>query len=218
LNRSAGAVSRWSGFFTGLAVLAFLPAAGLLQNLPTAVLAAIVIGSVTQLLQFRGLLRRWRYTRLQGLIALSTFRLTLLLAPRVDYAVVIGIGAAIAVHLYREMRLDISSSEEDGVLTITLAGVLWFGSTHHLENYWRDLKPLPASISELRIDTTALGRTDLGGAMLVNELVREAEELGLATEVRGQDARVRKLLRRVRSVDADVHAWRERRHSRRSPD
>lgn len=213
LNRASGATSRWSGLFTGVAALAFLPAASLLQSLPTAVLAAIVIGSVTQLIEFRGLLRLWRYTRLQGLIALSTFLLTLALAPRVDYAVIIGVSFAIVVHLYREMKLDIKSSEQDGVLTIELIGVLWFGSTHLLEDYWRNLQPLPASVEELRIDTVALGRTDLSGAMLINELVKDAEESGVNAEVKGLDARVRKLLRRVRSVDADVRAWRRRRTS-----
>jgi SulP family sulfate permease len=211
LNRASGAASRWSGFFTGLAVLAFLPAAGLLRDLPTAVLAAIVIGSVTQLLQLRGLLRLWRYARLQGLIALTTFTVTLLLAPRVDYAVIIGISLAISVHLYREMKLDISSSEEDGRLTIRLAGVLWFGSTHLLEAYWRNHQPLQAGVTELHIDAAALGRIDLSGTLLINELLAEAEEHGRKAAVSGLDARVRSLLGRVRTVDSDVRAWQERR-------
>jgi SulP family sulfate permease len=211
LNRASGAVSRWSGFITGLAVLAFLPAAGLLQNLPTAVLAAIVISSVWQLLQLRGLLRLWRYARLQGLIALATFTVTLLLAPRVDFAVIIGIGLAIAVHLYREMKLDVTSTEDDGILHIRLAGVLWFGSTHQLEAFWRAQQPLTAGITEVRIDAAALGRIDLSGTLVINDLLKEAEERGLKASVTGLDARVRSLLGRVQTVDSDIRSWKERR-------
>ena len=46
LNRLSGARTRWSGAFTGLIVLAILPFAGVLANLPLAVLAGLVIGAV----------------------------------------------------------------------------------------------------------------------------------------------------------------------------
>ncbi|MEE2900396.1 MAG: SulP family inorganic anion transporter, partial [Gemmatimonadota bacterium] len=45
LNRLSNATSRWSGLVTGLGVLVFLPFAGVLAPLPTAVLAGIVIAA-----------------------------------------------------------------------------------------------------------------------------------------------------------------------------
>src|SRR5690606_40694102 len=61
LNRQAGARTRLSGAVAGLAVLAFLPFSGVLEGLPRAVLAAIVIVSATSLLQLGALLKLWRY-------------------------------------------------------------------------------------------------------------------------------------------------------------
>ena len=50
LNRLSGARTRWSGVVTGLAVLATLPAAPILSDMPKAALAGLIIASVVPLL------------------------------------------------------------------------------------------------------------------------------------------------------------------------
>src|SRR5690606_25729052 len=99
LNRQAGARTRLSGAVAGLAVLPF---ANVLEGLPRAVLAAIVVLSASSLLQLGALFKLWRYAKSQASTALATFVLTLVMAPRVDYAVVLGISLAVFTHLYRE--------------------------------------------------------------------------------------------------------------------
>lgn len=198
LNHSAGAVTRWSGMVTGVAVLAVLPFVGMLEALPKAVLAGVVIGAVGKLLRLRALLRLWHYARLQALTAYLTFLLTLTLAPRIDVAVVIGIGLAIAAHLYREMDLGISSREEDDVLVLRLSGVLWFGSTHLLEEYLPELFPPAPGVTKLRLDATALGRLDLSGALVLDTLLTEAERHGLDLELIGLRPHMQRVLDRIR--------------------
>jgi SulP family sulfate permease len=198
LNHSAGAVTRWSGLITGVAVLTVMPFVGLLSALPKAVLAGVVIGAVTKLLRFRSLLKLWRYARLQALTAYLTLLLTLALAPRIDVAVVIGIGLAIAAHLYREMDLGIATRQEGDVLVLRLSGVLWFGSTHLLEETLLELFPPPPEVVKLRVDATALGRVDLSGAMVLDSLLGEAERHRLALEVVGLRPHMQRVLDRLR--------------------
>lgn len=199
LNYLAGARTRLSGLVTGAAVLAFLPAAPLLSALPRAVLGAIVIGAVWSLLDLRGLARLWRYARLQAVTAYATFGLTLLLAPRIDYGVLLGIGLAVAAHLYRETRLGIVVRRSDDVLSVELAGVLWFGSTRRLETVLRPLLTTPRA-THLVIDAHGLGRLDLSGAMLLADLLSEAEARGLSAHVEGLEPHMQRVLERVQKT------------------
>ncbi len=197
LNKLAGAKTRWSGLVTGLCALAFLPFAGLLSPLPKAVLAAVVIAAVVNLLDLEGLVKLWRYAKLQALTAYATFALTLLLAPRVDYAVLLGIGLAVAAHLYREADLGVVTRREGNTLYLALSGVLWFGSAHQLEEVFERLLEAQPNASSLVIDTSGLGRVDLSGSLLLAELIDRAEARGLKTETEGLEPHMQRVLGRV---------------------
>ncbi|HEX7005330.1 MAG TPA: SulP family inorganic anion transporter [Trueperaceae bacterium] len=199
LNHAAGAVTRWSGMITGISVLAVLPFVGLLADLPEAVLAGVVISAVAKLVSLPSLLRLWTYARLQALTAYLTFLLTLALAPRIDVAVVIGIGLAIAAHLYREMDLGIVVREEGEELVLRLSGVLWFGSTHLLEEAQLELLPPAQGVERLKVDATALGRIDLSGSLVLDSLLSEAERHGLEVEVVGLRPHMKRVLERIRA-------------------
>ncbi len=83
LNHLAGAKTRWSGAFSGLTVLIFLPLAGVVSTLPRAVLAAIIITAGMNLVHYVSVIRIARYSRPQGLSAIVTAVATLAPAPRV---------------------------------------------------------------------------------------------------------------------------------------
>ncbi len=133
LNRLAGARSRWSGAVTGLSVLLFLPVAGILAPLPRAVLSGIVIAAVLSLMRFRQLAGLWRLSKPQALAAWTTFALTLILAPRIDLAVVLGILLALGIHAWREMQVRCDSWLEDTTFHLAPRGVLWFGSAPQMQ-------------------------------------------------------------------------------------
>jgi len=197
LNKLAGAKTRWSGLVTGLCALAFLPFTNLLSPLPKAVLAAVVIAAVVNLLDLEGLVKLWRYAKLQALTAYATFVLTLLLAPRVDYAVMLGIGLAVAAHLYREANLGVRIYREGDVLYLALSGVLWFGSAHQLEEAFERLLETQPDVSGLIIDASNLGRVDLSGSLLLAELISRAEGRGLKAETKGLEPHMQRVLSRV---------------------
>ena len=179
VNRMAGAKTRWSGAVTGVAVLAFLPFTFVIAPLPKAVLGAVVIAAVSKLIRLRELLVYKDLSWPQALLAWTTFVLTLLLAPRIDYAILSGVGLAVAIHLWREQGLVVRWCCEGDTLTITPLGVLWFGSAFQLEASLSDALAEHPQANILSLDLGGLGRIDLSGALAVQQLLVDAGEAGL---------------------------------------
>ncbi len=181
LNRLAGAKTKWSGLVTGLCVLAFIPIMGLLSPLPKASLAGILIASVFGLLRLPELWRLRQYSRPQGHIAWITFGLTLLLAPRIDYAVLAGIGLAVAHHLRREQRVLVDVWLDGEALNLRPRGVLWFGSAPLVEEVFNDALERHTQAKELVLRLGSLGRIDLSAAIMLGRLMNDAKKAGLTT-------------------------------------
>ncbi len=179
LNRASGARTRWSGAFTGLAVLAFLPFAGVLADLPSAVLAGIVIVAVISLIDLRTFAEYWRHSRPQFLVAVPTLVATLLLAPRVERGLLLGVGLALAVHLWREARLDVDSWRADGTLYVLPHGVLYFGSAPALDGAIRRLLAANPDATSVEIDLHRLGRVDLTGLYVLRDAASYARDAGV---------------------------------------
>jgi SulP family sulfate permease len=185
LNHMAGAATRLSGAVTGLVVLAFLPFASVLEPLPKAVLGAIVISAVIGLVRLRRLLLLWPVSKPQFAVAWTTFGLTLALAPHVEHAVLIGIALSIAVHLVRELRVEVDATVLGSTLEIRPSGVLWFGTAQALEERLIGLLDGHRGVTRVRLSLDGLGRIDLTGAIALDQLVEDAREAGLEVEVRG---------------------------------
>ena len=175
LNRAAGGRSRWSGAITGLAVLAFLPIADVLAPLPKAVLAGVVIAAVASLIDLRAMIRIARLSRGQAGVAWLTFATTLLLAPRIDQAVLVGIAASVGVHLWRERRVRINSTYDARTLRIEPVGVLYFGSAPLLDEALIAELAANPDAEKLIIDLQKVGRIDYSGALIIQDIAAHAE-------------------------------------------
>ncbi len=197
LNHLAGATSRWSGAITGLVVLAFLPFASVLEALPTAILAGIVITAVLGLVRVRPLARLWRLSKAQAAVGWSTFLLTLGLAPRVDHAVVLGMGAALVVHVLREMRPGSETRTVENTVHLHPKGVLWYGSAPRMERALLDELADAEDADRVVIHLGGLGRIDLSGALVLEQIVDDARKAGLDTRVKDVPPHARRILHRV---------------------
>ncbi len=138
VNRLAGGETRWSGGVTGLIVLAFLPFASILNPLPQAVLGAIVVGAVLGLLKPKAMLAMHRYSRLDALLAWATFIAALILAPNVQYAVLIGVALSALVHFARPLSLQAIDGAGDAVY-VRPEGLLWLGSYKRFDELLDDV-------------------------------------------------------------------------------
>lgn len=99
LNVSAGARTRWSSVFTGaFVVLVILAAAPLVQQVPLAVTAGILIVAALSALKPRDALHVWRADRVSAAIMVVTF--VLVLVVQLQYAVLVGAVISVLKHVY----------------------------------------------------------------------------------------------------------------------
>jgi SulP family sulfate permease len=92
-------------FFTVLALLVALSLGPLFAYLPRFALAAVVIMAVASLLDFRRLLALCRADRLDALVVLTTFAVTLLVGP--ERGILAGVAAAWLCYLWRTRRVPV---------------------------------------------------------------------------------------------------------------
>jgi SulP family sulfate permease len=197
LARVTHASSRWAGLVAGVGVLAFLPFSGVLSPLPRAVLSGIVIAAVWSLFRPRELLALWSLSKPQALVGWLTFGLTILLAPHVDHAVLLGILTAGAVHLWREVQLDVTTRREGDLLHVEPRGVLWFGSVPTLEDDLLDHLARERGVARIVIHCQGLGRIDLTGAWTLVEMLEEVRGAGIPITVAGIPEHARRVFHAV---------------------
>ncbi len=100
VNFDAGARTQMAAIITaGWVALAAMTFSGALAPLPKAVLAAIVVVAVTQLIDLRGIVATWRYDRSDGISQLAT--LLGVLALGIEPGLLLGIGLALMLYLRR---------------------------------------------------------------------------------------------------------------------
>ena len=179
LHRLSGATSRWGGLITGVAILAFLPFADVMGPLPRAVLAGIVIAAVGSLVRPRDLLDLWSLSRPQAVVGLGTFASTLILAPRIEQAVLLGVIMAMTVHMWRELTPGVAARSEGSTLHLEPSGVLWFGSAPALEDRVFACLAEQPETTHVVINCSGLGRIDLTGAHTLLELLDQVRKAGV---------------------------------------
>jgi SulP family sulfate permease len=119
LNLANGAKTGMSSVFTACVLLvALLVATPLLYHLPTAVLAALIISAVGNLVDFRAMAAAWKAERSDGIVAWVTFSTTLLFAPNIQDGIVAGIVLSLFFFIYQTTRprIVVLGRREDGTL------------------------------------------------------------------------------------------------------
>jgi SulP family sulfate permease len=174
VNRFAGARSKWSGGITGLVVLAFLPFARVLEALPTAVLGAIVVGAVTNLVKPKRLLSLWRRSKSQALLTYVTFFATLVTPPEVFWAVILGVLLTVVHHFTIKLKLAVDDSNP-AVLRLRPDGLLWIGSNGQLSDKLTAAIVNDRSASTIEIDLGGVPAVDSGVADAIGGAVEAAD-------------------------------------------
>lgn len=101
----AGARTGWAAVVTAaMVVLALLLLTPVLYHVPLSVLAAVVVAAVAGLLKPMTVRTFWRVSRVEALIVLVTFGVTLATAPRIYWGVLAGVVLAMAHFLYQRLH------------------------------------------------------------------------------------------------------------------
>jgi SulP family sulfate permease len=105
LNLYAGAKTGWATVFSvGVVLLALVLLTPMLHHVPLAVLAAIVLVAVMGLIKPRSFTHLWKLSRVEAVIAVITFGVTVLAAPRLYWGVIAGVLMALSHFLYLRLH------------------------------------------------------------------------------------------------------------------
>ena len=112
----------------------------------------------------------------------------------------VGVAAALAVHVWREMHVAVPASVEEDVLHLRPTGVLHFGSAPAVERTLTTLMTEHPDVSTVVLHLDRVGRLDLTGALMLRDLLEEAEAAGRTLRVEGAGAHATRLLTRVLGI------------------
>jgi high affinity sulfate transporter 1 len=218
---SQSAINDKAGAHTSLALvvasitLAFclLFLTGLLENLPKAVLAAIVLTAILGLFDFRGLLHMWRVSRidfyaatiaivgvllfgiLQGIL-LAALASVLLLLARASRPHVAFLGRIPGTNSYSDLARHPENEPLGDVIAFRPeASLLYVNAESVRETVVASLLKNPSKIGAVVCDLSASPYLDLAGAHMLRVLADGLAAQGIALQIVGARGRVRDLLR-----------------------
>ena len=105
VNIAAGAQTGFSSVVTGgVVAITLLFLTPLLYHLPQATLAAVIIMAVANLVKIGPIKHAMKVQVHDGVVSIITFALTLILAPHLEKAIMVGVILSLGLFLYRTMR------------------------------------------------------------------------------------------------------------------
>jgi SulP family sulfate permease len=215
VNDKAGARTPLALVFASLTLalcLVFLT--GLLENLPKAVLAAVVLTAVAGLVDIPALIRMWRVSRidffaaaialgavlllgiLNGILTAAIASLSMLLA-RASLPHVAFLGRIPGTDSYSDTERHPNNEALPGVIAFRPeASLLYVNADAVLATVLNRLRAAaPPPIRLVVCDLSASPYIDLAGSRMLHELHRELDARGIALRIVGARGRVRDLLR-----------------------
>ena len=215
INDKAGARTSLALVFASMTLaLCLLFLTGLLENLPKAVLAAVVLTAVYGLLDFPALLRMWRVSRLdfyaaaialvavlllgilQGILLAALASILLLLA-RVSSPHVAFLGRIPGTNSYSDLARHPENERLPGIIVFRPAASLIYVNTDAvLGSVLNRLhQAAPGSIRQVFCDLSAAPYLDLAGSRMLHELHAELASRAIGLRIIGARGSVRDLLR-----------------------
>lgn len=197
VNIGAGAQTGFSSVVTSLMVVITLWFfTDLLYNLPQATLAAVIMMAVVGLVNIKHFKHTWSVYRSDGVIASITFVLTLLFAPHLENAIIIGIVLSLGMFLYRTMKPRVAylSRFNDGTLrdaelhqldscdyvsVLRFDGSLYFANTSFFEDMIMERSAEKPNLKYIVVDGQGVNQIDATGEEMLAALTRRLDKTGI---------------------------------------
>ena len=215
VNDKAGARTALALVFASVTLaLCLLFLTGFLENLPKAVLAAVVLTAVYGLLDFPALIRMWRVSRLDFLAAalalvgvlllgilqgilLAALASILLMLARVSQPHIAFLGRVPGTNSYSDLDRHPENEPLSGVIAFRPeASLIYVNADAVLDSVLDHLRQAgPATIRLVACDLSASPYIDLAGSRMLHELHTELKRYGIALRIVGAHGWVRDLLR-----------------------
>jgi SulP family sulfate permease len=214
VNISAGAKTGFSSMVTGgVVAITLLFLTPLLYHLPQATLAAVIMMAVANLVKIGPIKHAMKVQMHDGVVSIITFALTLILAPHLEKAIVVGVILSLGLFLYRTMRPRFAelSLHADGtfrdakihnlprckhISVLRFDGSLYFANAGYFES--RVLENV-ASKPDLRyviLDLEGVNQVDATGEDAIGTLHERLETAGITVLVARPKALTMEILER----------------------
>ena len=198
LNLSAGAKTKLSSIISAVSVgLTLLFLTPLLHHLPKAVLAAIIMMAVANLVNVRIIRNAWRAKLDDGIAGMVTFIATLLFAPNIQNGILTGILLSLAMMLYRLMkpRIAVLGIKSDNTLrdsarqqteplgpklaALRFDGALLFINVSFFEDAMIELERSNPNVSHILVKCSGVNQIDASGIEMLFNLVERFKANGV---------------------------------------
>ncbi|MDD0814923.1 SulP family inorganic anion transporter [Curvibacter sp. HBC28] len=216
VNLYAGAKTGWATLFSVLlVVVVLLFLTPYMFHVPQAVLAAIVVAAVLNLIKPQQLLGLWKISRVEAVTAAATFALTLLTAPQLYWGVLAGLIASLTHFLYQRLhpRIIEVGLHPDGslrdrhlwhlpllapdVLALRMDAELDFASASTLERHVVDQLAQRPDTAAVCLFAQPINRIDVTGVEAFQQITLLLHERGIALFISGLKLPVDTVLRRA---------------------
>ena len=213
VNLNSGAATGLASVFTAALVLVtLLFLTPLLYHLPQAVLAAVIMLAVINLVNLGAMKHAWQAHRHDGIAAAVTFVATLAFAPHLDAGILVGGGLAIVLYLLRTMkpRVAILGRHADGtlrdarlhglpvredVVVIRFDGELYFANVPHFEDSVLTEVAGHPKARCLLVVSDGINELDASGEEVIRHLVERLRESGMRVAFSGLKQQVLAVMR-----------------------
>ena len=216
INLQSGARTGFAMVFNGLFVVAvLLLLTPYLYHLPKATLAVIILLAVGTLITPSAIKHAWRASRSDGLVALTTFAVTLLAAPHLDQGILVGAALAMLLYLYRSMRPRVAllGRHPDGtlrdlrvypelptsphVLALRFDESLYFANASFFEDAVLEAVADKPDVRYVLIVGTGINQIDASGEGVVRQLVEGLRGSGVTLVFAGLKRQVLDVMHRT---------------------
>ena len=220
VNIDSGAITGLSSIVTGAVVgvtlLFFTP---LLYNLPQATLAAVIIMAVVNLVKIEPIKHAWKAEKHDGVVAVVTFALTLIMAPHLENGIIIGVVLAMVLFIYRTMRprMAILSRFHDGtfrdvhvhteldrckkIVMFRFDMSLYYANAGYFETQVLEMVADNPDAEYLILDAEGINTIDATGAEVLLHLHERLEKIGVTIIVARMKKQFMDCMRRTGTLE-----------------
>jgi high affinity sulfate transporter 1 len=165
-----------------------------LEKVPTAALAAVVVGAVVRLIEIRSLRALWRIRRTEFAIAMAT--IVGAVAVGLLQGIIIGVSLSLLDHLVRLARLRrggespvragpvmIATAPAADEILVRFDGLLFFANAHRLKEAVRARVSVQPGATRVVVDASGVTGADATVAEMLAELGDDLADQGVTLEL-----------------------------------
>jgi len=214
VNIAAGAKTGFSSVVTGgVVAITLLFLTPLLYHLPQATLAAVIMMAVANLVKIAPIKHAMKVQMHDGVVAIITFALTLVLAPHLEKAIMVGVILSLGLFLYRTMRPRFAelSLHADGtfrdaqihklrrckhISVLRFDGSLYFANAGYFEDQVLENIASKPDLRYVILDLEGVNQIDATGEGIIGVLHERLQTAGITVLVARPKAQTMQILER----------------------